>query len=415
MRCKIPEIGFPENVEIGPVLLEGGFAREALPYLETAASNRGNANDLTNLAICHRNLMRMDSALSYAQKAVKIEPNNVPAWHNLGIIREDFGQFQEAEEAYGRALDLNNLVSFVQQGVCYCRMRRGMFLDQATQQLWHVHRWWAVEMPELRRWEGQPLKNKDIIVWREGGAGDHILFLRYLKLLKDQGARVTLFGLKQHRSLLTGHPWVDRWMDTDEEFNSEEFDFQVSLFSIPAITKQWPLPMHTAYLFAPKLSRSGEFTVGLCLKAGEKSKNNRISRSVPAELAELLHIPGIRFVSLQRDPLPNWVEPHKEENSNWRDTADLIGSCDVIISVDTAIAHMAGAMGKAVWTILPLNSDWRWFIDKADSPWYPTMRLFRNRHVSDFRETVEEVGAALLEYASDPSRAREQAVAMGVR
>jgi ADP-heptose:LPS heptosyltransferase len=211
-------------------------------------------------------------------------------------------------------------------------------------------------------------------------------------------------------------------MDTDEEFNSQEFDFQVSLFALPAITIHWPLAMRSPYLFAGApdkpvacLGNPNEFTVGLCLKAGEKSKKNRLSRSVPAELAELLRIPGVRYVSLQREPLPEWVEPHVQENSNWRDTASLIEACDLIISVDTAIAHMAGAMGRRVWTILPLNSDWRWFIDRSDSPWYPTMRLFRNRHVTDFRETVEEVGAALLEHASDPSRAREQAVATGVR
>lgn len=399
MRTKVPEIGIPEGVEIGAVLLEGGFPAEAEPYLLDALKRRGNANDWTNLAICARNLMRMEEALRCAEKAVELDPNNIPCWHNLAIILEDFGRFAEAEQAYVRALQLNNLVSFVQQGVCYSRMRRGLFLDETTLQLWHVHRWWAIEMPELRRWAGETLHKRRIIVWREGGAGDHIFFLRWLRLLKESGAHVTLYGLRQHRCLLTGHPWIDCWLDADDEFDSAQFDYQIPLFSIPAVTRRWPLPMTAPYLSVPIVPRrqSEEFTVGVCLKAGEKSRTNRLSRTVPAELAQRFEKIGARFVSLQREPLPDFIDPCAEGNANWKATADLIAACDLVISVDTAIAHMAGAMRKNVWTILPLGSDWRW---GGHHTWYPTMRLFRNRHVTDFSETMDRVAEALAKQAS---------------
>lgn len=413
MRCKIPEINFPENVEIGPVLLEGGFPREAEPYLRAALESRGLANDWINMAVCHRNQMRMQPALQCIEKATAMEPNNIPAWHNYGIILEDFGRFEDSERAYVRGLQLNNLVSPLQQGVCYSRMRRGLFLDATTLELWQVHRWWALEMPELRRWQGEPLAGKRIIVWREGGAGDHIFFLRYLGLLKDHGAHVTLFGLKQHRGLLTGHPFIDRWLDSDDEFDSQQFDYQISLFAIPAVTKRFPLPMGSPYLLrAPRPVRKEAFTVGICLKAGEKSKTGRLSRSVPTELAQYLEPSSTDavFFSLQREPLPEWISPCEKENSNWKATAELIAQCDLVISVDTAVAHMAGTMGKPVWTILPAGSDWRWGLSPAkSSPWYPTMSLFRNQHVTDYEELMDQVATKLAWRIAQ----RAQSVAVG--
>jgi hypothetical protein len=262
------------------------------------------------------------------------------------------------------------------------------------------------------RWNGEPLKNKTILVEAEQGHGDTIQFVRYLPRVKALGATVILGCQPTLRNLLTEAVGADRVLSQGDL--APPFDTETTLLSLPGIFQTLPktIPTEVPYLRVPQGSgaqaktaiaqHAGTFRVGLVWAGGIYTKNPH--RSVRMEqFSALFDIEGAKFFSLQKGKASAELKTFPQVAiadldrylGDFSDTAAAIQEFDLVISVDTAVAHLAGALGKPVWTLLPFVPDWRWMLEREDSPWYPTMRLFRQPRPGDWASVIKRVSEEL--------------------
>jgi hypothetical protein len=265
-------------------------------------------------------------------------------------------------------------------------------------------------------WDGGQLAGRTILLHAEQGFGDTLQFIRYLPLVQERGRQIVLECQPELRRLLQSN--MPDMSIVSRGHALPPFDVQCPLMSLPRIfaTDLTNIPPSVPHLeanaddIAVWRNRLAEHTapakVGL-VWAGNPDHANDRNRSVElASLAPLAEVPGVRFFSLQKGEAvseTNKLTTNMDltdtaaELMDFADTAALIANLDLIITVDTAVAHLAGAMGRPVWTLLPFVPDWRWLLNREDSPWYPTMRLFRQPTIGDweavFRRVAEELAA----------------------
>ena len=252
----------------------------------------------------------------------------------------------------------------------------------------------------------------------EGGLGDTIQFLRYAKKLNQCGVRVIASVQKELYQLIRNCDYIDEFLKTGDRINVA-YDDSTTLMSIPAIWYQYaeeivqeipyihPDPALTLYWFE-QLKKDTNFKIGICWGASAHNDSSRAPvarRSIPLELLYPLHdIPGVSLYSLQRfdgeeqlDELPNNIiihtfgEDFDKTFGPFMDSAAIIQNLDLVISVDTATAHLAGALGKPVFLMLPYSTDWRWIAHRTDTPWYPTMLIFKQPKPFDWQSVVQKV------------------------
>jgi hypothetical protein len=260
------------------------------------------------------------------------------------------------------------------------------------------------------------LAGRRILIYAEQGVGDTIHFLRYLPMVAERGGRIILECQRSLVRLLADFASVDRVIAKGEE--AGEFDLHCPLLSLPlrfgttleTIPKQVPyLAVGSAYS-APWQRRLGGLKrglkVGLNWAGNPTVGNDRRRMASLAQFATLSAIAGVTFFSLRKDAVNSLSTPPTPpagmdfvdwtaELDDFADTAGLIANLDLVISTDTAVAHLAGAMGKPMWLLLSTSSDWRWFTDGQYSPWYPTMRLFRQDRWGDWVGPIDRVAEAL--------------------
>jgi hypothetical protein len=259
------------------------------------------------------------------------------------------------------------------------------------------------------RRDGSDLTGRRLLLWAEQGLGDTIQFVRYATQFARQGARLVLECAPQLERLMQSLSGIDSVVT--RETSPGEFDVHLPLLSVPRLfgTTTHSIPAAVPYLAPAAADRErwraelggGEgLRVGL-VWAGSPTHADDRNRSIAPELLEpLLELPGVRWFSLQigaradhapRGPLTD-LAPRLVD---FAETAAVIANLDLVLSVDTAVAHLAGAVGAPVWTLLPYVPDWRWMLDRDDSPWYPTMRLFRQQHRGEWQPVIERVAAEL--------------------
>lgn len=270
-------------------------------------------------------------------------------------------------------------------------------------------------------WEGQPLEGKSILLRSEQGIGDVIQFARYAALLKARGAKVVLHAHPGMGKIAEGLTGVD---EVHEKLQMPaRFDYFINMMTLPRVfdTTLDCIPAQVPYLrvdtptldkWRPRFSGSG-VRVGLVWAGNPKQLRDR-DRSIPLrELAPLWSVPGVRYFSLQKELRPGDSEYLAEtgnvellgpELEDLSDTAAVIRHLDLVITVDTGVAHLAGAMGKTVWLLLAAAGDFRWLETREDSPWYPTIRLIRQERLRDWGGAVTRVRSMLEELAGDSSR-----------
>ena len=241
----------------------------------------------------------------------------------------------------------------------------------------------------------------------EQGLGDSIQFIRYAKMVKARGARVRFLGLEPLRKLFVGVEGIDEFLTASED---EDFDYHCPLLSLPKVFKTTldTVPCDIPYVTPPPEEAiryyGKRLKVGIAW-AGRPEHAKDQWRSITAKHFEpLMDVEGIEWVSLQIGPkasmvsdLPSCVYDYSKDILDFTDTARVIGhELDLVISVDTSLVHLAGALGKNVWMLTPFNPDWRWMLERTDSPWYPTMRLFRQPQLDDWDSVFSEVKTALI-------------------
>lgn len=362
---------------------------------------------------------REEEAESLYRQAIRLQPEDLAAYSNLAVLLSDSGRPAEAEACFRRALSIapdylplqmNLGQLLLQQG----RLSEGWPYYEGRQ---HIHqKWLGGAAPSCPQWQGQALAGQRIVVMPEQGLGDEIQFSRYLPWLKAQGAaQVTLVCRPSQKALLQTLPGPDLVLDLDAAPGVlASHDYWVFLLSLPrhAGTELASIPATIPYLFpdpqrvarlAPLLAGAGR-RVGLVWWGNPRHANDE-SRSLPdlQVLAPLWAVAGQRFFSLQKGAAAGADAPAGQPLTDlgpaladFADTAAVLSQLDLLITVDTAVAHLAGALGRPCWLLLPCyKTDWRWLLGRSDSPWYPSLRLFRQERRGDWQEPVARLAEAL--------------------
>jgi Flp pilus assembly protein TadD len=349
----------------------------------------------------------MELAAQAYRRATELDPENAAIWNNLANTLRNLGDLDEALAAYARALAgrPDDPVIHANRGRTLLAAGR---LDEGFREF--EFRWEPLGLRHYPQpvWQGEPLPGKTLFVFAEQGIGDTIQFVRYLRLARERVGRIVLECHTPLQSLLTHSRCADVVIAADEE--PPPFDVYAPLLHLPSIfrTTLETVPASVPYLSSittvslPAMPKHN-LKVGLAW-AGNPDFLDDAIRSIPLEqFANMLGIGGVSFFSLQLN-IPARDESFFRSSSlinlmpqvqNFEDTANLIARLDLVISVDTAVAHLAGALAKPVWTLLPHPPDWRWLLHRTDTPWYPTMRLFRQSRTGDWQPVLARAAAEL--------------------
>jgi Flp pilus assembly protein TadD len=411
---------------LGVALREQGRLDEAIAELRQAvAQEPGSADAHCNLGGALRDQGRLNEAITSFQHAVALRPDHHEGHLNLGNALSDQGLPAEAAESFARALALKQDDPDTRFGAALVRLVQGDLERGFAEYEW---RWRCPAFAGAQRalpvepmWDGGPLDGRTILLHAEQGLGDTLQFARYAPLVAARGGRVVLEVQPELLQLLSGLPGVERLVARGERLPS--FEVHAPLLSLPHLlgTTLVTIPTEVPYVKADPTSTAawaeylsaGEAGAGLrvgLVWAGNQDHKRDSSRSVPlAVLAPLGSVPGVRLLALQKGPAAaqaeTWPDGLQLVNlgpllADFGDTASVIENLDLVISVDTSVAHLAGALGRPVWVLLPYASDWRWLCERKDSPWYPTARLFRQAAPGDWAGVVARAAAALQDLSA---------------
>jgi Flp pilus assembly protein TadD len=408
----------------GLLLADGRETEEAEQCLRRAvALDPGFTAAHYNLGVLMAELGRSEAAAQSYRQALACDPQYLEARYNLGVLLADNGSSEEAETCYRKVLEQDPGFAMASRNLASILLQQGRFAEgwrhyEARYSPRLPRRTVVAPEPPFPQWRGESLAGKSVLVWPEQGFGDQIQLCRYVPLLKRQGAAwVTLVCPPELSALFASLPGVDRVVPEETPGPVPSHDYWTLLLSIPYCLggAEDRVPDSLPYLAVPaprrdapglQLQRGTRRRVGLVWRGGSLFADNH-SRSLPdlASLAPLWAIAGIDFFSLQKGegeqqaacPPPD--QPLQDLGSRVRDfaeTAGILEQLDLLICVDTAIAHLAGSLGINCWVMLPAQPDWRWLSGRDDTPWYPRcLRLFRQERPGDWEPVVLKVREAL--------------------
>ena len=401
--------------------LKDAPAAERLARLAIAASGGDQARSWALLATALARQDRYEESLAAFDRAEEVgartgEGTESFVMHGYNLLA--CGQVAEAISLYERHLPSQPHPSgHAHYGLAL--LTAGRYIEGWQQ---YEFRWLDRKLTATRpslvqpRWNGQDLRGRTLLIWAEQGFGDTIQFARFAPIFKRKGASIILRVPARLKKLATGFAGVDRVVAAFEEI-AEPAHYQLAMMSAPTVlgTTSESIPCAVPYLkvdedqvtrWRERIGFGCRMKVGL-VWAGNPNHENDRHRSVPAAvLLPLWDIPDVQFFSLQREQRPydaahlpsgNKLIDLSSDLADFSDTAAAISALDLLIAVDTAAAHIAGALGKPCWLLLPVNADFRWRREGEGSAWYPTMRLFRQKSLGDWPEVVERVSSALGE------------------
>jgi tetratricopeptide (TPR) repeat protein len=438
----------------------GNLKKSAANYEQALNLQPNQPAVVTNLGVVYQRLRKTDRAADCYRRALAGDPSYAPAHYNLGTLRLNQAKLEEAEEHFNHALAYNpkHLNALGNLGRTHQRLGHpdkaialydkalSMNADQpvirvnrATALLskgdweagWQEYEW-RFRLPDRQRiyphrlagprWQGGPFKSKTLLVHSEQGIGDALQFARFLPMVKSLGGRVVFEVRASLTALLETIEGVDEIVTLSADTPPQiDYDAHVPLCSLAGIFNTQPdtIPNHVPYLSADphkvavwqKRIKQDDIHVGI-VWAGNDTYPER--SCLLGDMAPLMDVKNVEWIGLQKGPaalqatgsqrpdgfeVENWGEAFEE----FSDTAAAVATLDLVISIDTSVAHLAGAMGKPVWVMLPAVADWRWLRDREDSPWYPTMRLFRQKRLGDWSEVIHRIADALKHRAPNNS------------
>jgi tetratricopeptide (TPR) repeat protein len=441
---------------LGNALRDQGRHSEAISAYRTALQYRPNfAAAHNNLGIALRHEGRFDEAVSACQTALRFQPNFPEAYNNLGTALEAQSRIEAALGAYRAALQLrpdlaethNNLgnaltaLGRIDEGLAefavalrlapaYEEARfncsLAMLLAGDYEHAWPFYesRWNALNLERRHftqpTWDGSPLDGRRLLIYTEQGFGDSIQFIRYVRLAAASGGEVIVECQPPLFELFRDMPGCSHVIASGDPLPA--FDLHLPMLSQPLVhhTTATNIPHEVPYLSADpartqawtqRLGSNGtQKRIGLVWAGNPENRRSR-QRDIPFDaLSPLLAQNAFRFISLQvgdrraelrLSRLTSEVFDGAPYLKDFADTAALLTQLDLLISADTAAAHLAGAMARPVWTLLPSKPDWRWGLRGENTPWYPTMRLFRQAAAGDWTSVIEQVSAELTRWNSE--------------
>lgn len=392
----------------------------------------------SNLTYIFERQGRLEEALAAGLRAVELKPAYPEGNNNLGIAFRALHLLDDAGRCFEEAVTLKPDFALAQFNRGALALMQGNF-----KQGWRGYEWRnqiSTEPPRqfaAPRWQGEPIPGQTLLVHTEQGYGDTILFARFLKRARERSqAHIILEGPAALLPLLSGIEGTDRVLQFGSTLPA--IDKEIALPSLPGALgiEFGDLPVAASYLKIPETYqtawrermktlaatdalqvaaapsangslRAGPLRVGIVWTGNPGQELNVIRSCTPSHFAALAAIPGIAWYSLQKEtdeqalhavwPDCAGITPLGQALHDFGDTAAAIGQLDLVISVDTAVAHLSGALGQTTWTLLSRTPDWRWQLDRTDSAWYPTMRLFRQPRWGDWESVFESVATALRE------------------
>ncbi|SRR6266566_1856082 len=376
-------------------------AKQLIPALtKQLEADAKNAALLCNLGNSYYTTGETERAIELFREAHLLAPDNAAICCNLGIALADHVKFDEAYGYVEKANRLDPTDRYAASVYAEFLLRNGQWAMG-----WDLYERCRFSIPDcpLPKYTGGSLQGARILVLQEGGSGDVFMAFRFFKNLREMAPDKITFAVdKQLHCVFENHPWVDNLIEADGvKILLSDYDCYVSSFSLTPIFAHTPdrVPWPGAYLKGEvdvKRIVGNKLKVGLCWMAGEWDENRPhrtlSEKNLDMLLTNILIRENVKWYSLQKDwPTPSGMEQLNLET--WETTAEEIDALDLVISVDTGVMHLAGAIGKPVWTLLS-NSCWRFLREGEACVWYPTMRLFRNRE-RGYDQAVEKVAEEL--------------------
>ncbi len=419
--------GYAEaHSNLGVAFLDLGKVEEAVAcHRQALALKPDIAEAHSNLGMALAEQGKLTEAAACYQQALRLKPDYAEAHNNLGVALAELGRLTQAAACYEHALRLKPDYADAHLNLAY-----SWFFREDFEAGWPEYEWrWkrpGFSRPAFRQplWDGTRIQGRTILLFAEQGLGDTLQFIRYAPLVKQRGAKVIVQCQAPLVRLLATCSGIDRLVF--EGAAIPPFDVQAPLLSLPRIfrTTLANIPAKIPYLSVEPASRAHwqqqlrgveGFKVGIAWQGNPEHTRDR-RRSVPLLVfASLAGLPGVRLVSLQKgkgreqlSELANHlgVLDLTDRLDDFSDTASLMSQLDLIITVDTAVAHLAGALGVPVWVALAFDPDWRWMLEREDSPWYPSMRLFRQTRWGDWPGVFQRMSDALRHRLESAQRKR---------
>jgi tetratricopeptide (TPR) repeat protein len=430
-------VAFRRAIEIRPGYAEawnnlGNLLRETNKLDESQAALTQATRLKPNFAEAHNNLGNvlrdkglMNDAIAAHAEALRLRPEYAEAANNFGNALGDIGRYDEAIAYLQSSLRLQPDLAEAHFNLANLLLLKGDYVHGWAEYEWRMR----CKVPKSKprkfarpRWDGTPLNGRTIFLHAEQGFGDSIQFVRYVHSISARGGKIIFECAPELVRLFKMIPGVEQVIAPNTP--PPHFDVHCPMFSLPTVlrTTLETVPSAIPYLtvedslkseWKARLAPFAGRQVGL-VWAGNSSQRNDYKRSFPLfELAPLAHVAGITFHSLQKGPPaqqasspPAGMEliDHSAELTDFAETAALISNLDLVIAADTATAHLAGALAKPTWIPLTLLHDWRWLLDRVDSPWYPTVRLFRQQNLRDWPPVIERIAKTLETWRAEPLR-----------
>jgi tetratricopeptide (TPR) repeat protein len=412
--------GYPDahhNLGLALLRLER-FAEAADCFRQVVDAQPGHVGARHMLAVALLRQEKLDEAAAGFEQVLRLRPDHVEALNDLGYTRRKQGRWGDARECFERALGLKPDHPGAHHNRALLRLLLGDYEGG-----WAEYEW-RLQCPEftppstrIPTWDGSPLAGRTILLHNEQGIGDTLQFVRYAGLVKACGATVLLACPQKLVPLLRGGVGIDRVLAKGEPISA--FDVHASLLSLPHLfhTTVANVPAPIPYLSADatlvehwrrELEPVRAFKVGICWK-GSAAYREDVYRSIPlARFAALAAVQGVRLFGLQKGPgteqlvevagnfeVTDLGSRLDETTGAFVETAAVVRNLDLVVTCDSALGHLAGALGAPVWIALPHVPDYRWMLDRPDSPWYPSARLFRQRRPGDWDEVFTRLAAEL--------------------
>ncbi len=413
------EIGF--YINLGNIFKDKkDYSASIQAYSNALKINKKSSEALYNLGVLHTDMHKFAKAVNYYEQTLEMDKNHKFAYDNLGSSYLELAKYQEAIECYNKAISIDS--NFIQ---AHFNLSLVLLLTSFTKHGWEEYEYRLKKdnytknrsFINYKYWNGSSLDNKILLIYCEQGIGDNIQFARYIKKIKKNNTKIILFCDNKLQILFKNFLEIDLIIISDEDI--PKIDYYVSLMSLPYIFREEQMPETYNFLkpdkknslyWYSKLLTEKKLKIGLVWQ-GDNTHPKDYKRSIPLEkFKPLLELKDIEFISLQKDFGSGQIKSNKLEKiiidffdkgadiEFFQDTLSIIKNLDLVITVDTAIAHIAATMGKKTWILLSfVPIDFRWGLNKTITPWYKSVRLFRQKKINQWDQVILELKEALKE------------------
>jgi tetratricopeptide (TPR) repeat protein len=404
---------------LGVVTYQRGDAAVALPLLERSAALVPDEPEFhNNVGLALAALDRNDAAVDAYRRALALKPTHATAWNNLGLVLQAANRLDEAIDAFRRALAAAPSFAHAHWNLALALLASGDHAEGLAEYEWRLRipeLSGPIRQRSLRRWQGEDLAGRRILLSAEQGLGDAIQFVRFARYLAERGAHVVVEAVPALQPLLATARGVHETIASGAAI--DDCEFELPLLSLPhrlglsaedvgtsgAYLAADPVRREAAEATLAARSADGTFRIGVAWAGSPRHRNDARRSMTLAALAPLFSLPGVLWQSLQIGPAASQLAALAaarnvvplDPNTPLAFTAALIDALDGVVTVDTSIAHLAGALGKRVHVLLPYAPDWRWGLSGERTPWYPSARLVRQPAIGDWASAVTALRGAL--------------------